>query len=443
MSFIVIHLSDIHFGQETRRGNKDLYVHQDARERLIDDVHTFAAAIAPKRISGVLVTGDIAYAGTEQEYREAGAWLDRLADAGEFSKSNVQVVPGNHDINWDEISAGAEYLLKQIEDGGEDKLNEYLAKEGDRELLYRRFHAYGAFADAYNCPLDKHGGGAGDRIVELAPGRRLRFSGLNTALTCSKRDTEGKLVLGERQRVLKRNAGEELVVLAHHPMKWLHDHHDANAYINARARVLVTGHEHNPSARVSKVLDDADLLTIEAGATTPPWSDDDYTYTYNILEFSWHEGKDALAVTIYPRCWSESRKEFIEDVTRIDPAAKSVVLACPRYREAPKVTVAQAAALAEDVLPPVIQQETSNAEDGTIDLMPVEYPEIVLRFFRDLSPADRLRLLVEIGAVPDSWNEALPQGYEKALIDRAVQAGKADLIKAKMDEIRKDEGKNG
>lgn len=440
MSLILVHLSDIHFGQE--RSNKLVEIHKDARERLLDDVGKFAAEIVPKRISGVLVTGDVAYGGKPNEYEEAGQWLDRLTQIIGCSRSDVQVVPGNHDIDWNEISAGVAYLLKEIETHGEDKLNEFLNAPNDREMLYRRFNAYERFADAYNCPLDKAGGGAGDRVVELAPGRRLRFSGLNSALACAKVDTLGKLVLGERQRVLQRNSGEELVVLSHHPMSWMVDGEDANGYIKARARVLVTGHEHKPSARVEHVLEDADLLTIEAGAATPPRSDDEFTYAYNFLEFAWEEEKDALAVTIHPRCWSEERKEFVEDKVRIDPGARSCVLASPRYKEAPRVPKEQAAALVEAIRPPVIQQESSNGENGT-DLMPAEYPDIILRFFRDLAPGQRLKLLVEVGAVPANWNDKLSHGIEKALIDRAIQSGRVADVRTKLDELTEEENGEG
>lgn len=445
MSLILVHLSDIHFGQE--RSNKLVFVHEDARERLLDDAKTFAAKIAPKRIAGVIVTGDIAYAGTTKEYLEAGKWLDRLTEAVGCGRSDVQVIPGNHDIDRGQISSAAEYLLSEIETKGEDRLNELLNTENDRELLYRRFHAYEVFADAYNCPLDRTGGGAGDRVVELAPGRRLRFSGLNSALTCSKKDVEGRLLLGERQRVLQRNSGEELVVLAHHPMRWMADEKDANEYIRARARVLVTGHEHNPSAVVETVYEGADLLTITAGATTPPSTDENFTYTYNFLEFEWDSDHDALAVNIHPRCWSEERKEFGEDNVRIAADARSCILASPRYREAPNVDLVPAAALVATTDPPVIQQESSNEDNGT-DLMPAEYPDIVLRFFRDLGAGQRLKLLVDVGAVPTDWNDTLSHGYEKVLLDRAIQTGKAGAIRAKIDELTsaeksEEEGRNG
>lgn len=153
--------------------------------------------------------------------------------------------------------------------------------------------------------------------------------------------------------------------------------------MSARARVLVTGHEHNPSARVERIFEGADLLTIEAGATVPPWSDDEYTYTFNFIEFGWNEAEDALTVNIHPRCWSNEKTEFEEDTQRLDPGSKSVVLASPRFREAPKPVAAEDFALAEASEAPIIMQQAS---EGTIGMgnIPADYSDIILRFFSRL-----------------------------------------------------------
>jgi 3',5'-cyclic AMP phosphodiesterase CpdA len=70
----ICHLSDLHFG------------HHDARvaEALAEDV----VAAAPDL---VVVSGDFTQLGTEDEFREARAFLDRL-------KLPVFAVPGNHDV---------------------------------------------------------------------------------------------------------------------------------------------------------------------------------------------------------------------------------------------------------------------------------------------------------------------------------------------------------
>src|SRR6201999_3652761 len=126
--------------------------------------------------------------------------------------------------------------------------------------LYTRFHAYRPFAEAYNCSLDCTRGLASDKIVELAPGRTLRFIGLNSALICfGKEDKEGSLLLGARQRVLPPGgAGQELVVLSHHPLNWLRDSEDARRYVKSRARFFISGHEHKPDVNVDPIEEGKD-----------------------------------------------------------------------------------------------------------------------------------------------------------------------------------------
>lgn len=116
-----IHLSDIHFGQETGGA---LVTHNDAKERLIDDVEAWVQRYGP--VDGVFVTGDIAYSGKQEEYRAAGAWLDWVAAAGGCSKTAVQVVPGNHDIDRDQISHLGKMLLDAVIQQGEVELDKFL-----------------------------------------------------------------------------------------------------------------------------------------------------------------------------------------------------------------------------------------------------------------------------------------------------------------------------
>jgi hypothetical protein len=63
LAAIFIHLSDIHFGQESDGGA--LKVNNDAKERLINDAAVEIEGLGTKA-SGVVVTGDIAFAGKEE-----------------------------------------------------------------------------------------------------------------------------------------------------------------------------------------------------------------------------------------------------------------------------------------------------------------------------------------------------------------------------------------
>jgi len=102
-------------------------------------------------------------------------------------------------------------------------------------------------------------------------------------LICSKRkDEEGKLILGAAQRVLPFESGVELVVLCHHPLSCLQDSVDARKFVRYRARVFITGHEHDPSLKIENIEEGCDLLMLASGATVPPKVENGYTYTYNL-----------------------------------------------------------------------------------------------------------------------------------------------------------------
>src|SRR5262249_21576235 len=162
--------------------------------------------------------------------------------------------------------SSAQWQLSEIQRDGEKALDKFLENERDRAVLYGRFTAYIPFAEGYNCSMDRQGGLASKKIVELAPGRLLQFVGPDSGLGCKTKDKEGELLLGSRQRVLQVGPGEELVVLCHHPLRWLQDSEDARRFVRSRARVLISGHEHQPAVRVDAIEPGCDLLTLEAGA---------------------------------------------------------------------------------------------------------------------------------------------------------------------------------
>jgi len=152
MAIVLIHLSDIHFGQE--RGGR-VFIHDDVKERLIEDVRRQVSGLPGGRAVGIIVTGDIAYAGRIEEYKQAGEWLDRLAEAAGCAITDIQVVPGNHDIDRDNISPATVLMLNEIVQGGEDKLDQFLANDRDREMLYARFTAYRPFAEGYDEQMER------------------------------------------------------------------------------------------------------------------------------------------------------------------------------------------------------------------------------------------------------------------------------------------------
>lgn len=430
MSFTYVHLSDIHFGQEH---GGEVIVNRDAKERLIEDVSREIAKLPGANAKGVIVTGDIAYGGKQYEYKDAADWLDKVARAAGCAITDIQVVPGNHDIDRSEMSISAEWMLSEIAQKGEAELDRFLANDRDRALLYARFTSYLPFAEGYNCPLDVEGGLASVRTLELAPGRSLRFIGLNSALVCKTKDAKGELLLGARQRVLPLKDGEELVVLCHHPLEWLQDSADAKRFVLSRARVLITGHEHTPRLRLEPGSDDCHIMILEAGATVPPTASGPFTYTYNLVEFSWDQGIDGLRVRVHPRAWDDNKKRFVADDVRLGGRDPVFSLGCPNYRNSsPRADYGERRAndLRKLSDPMTIEVAIERSDAGT-ETVPPGYPLTLLRFFRDLTEGQRLAVLVKLGALPDDWSETLPHSQERQIVDRLVSSGRlAELNEA-------------
>lgn len=430
MPAIFIHLSDIHFGQEKDGGR--LATNTDAKDRLIKDVQSELEAKGVKA-SGIIVTGDIAYSAQEDEYTAAGAWLDQLARCAGCDPKSIQLVPGNHDIDRGAINEALSWKLHLIRENGDALLDALLDDDKDRESLFTRFEAYRNFAEGYGCDLDTRGEYSADYFVELAPGRILRFVRLNSALICAKKDSKGSLILGARQRIIPEEDGEEVVVLMHHPLTWFLDTVEAGKYIENRARVVISGHEHYPSVEVKSVEGGSDLMMLAAGATAPDDVSGKYTYKYNILEFDWDRETDSLTVSINPRTWDDYRKRFSRDDEFLAGQDGAHILASPNFRKsAPPATDDYLKSTDVPKVNAIVNPITGSGK-AEMDIG-VRDRTLRLKFFRDLNDAQRLRILVDLAGLPDDMHK-LDHSLERAFFARILKIGLGDKLATAIENV--------
>lgn len=424
MPAVFVHVSDIHFGQEK---DDSVHIHNDVKQCVIDDAAEVVKSLVPGVAHGILATGDIAFSGKQPQYDEAAKWLDDLAKAVGCEIFQIQMVPGNHDLDRDRLSLTGKYVLDIIRQGGIGQYEQVLSDSTDRSTLYARFADYIKFCEGYDCALDTEGRYSSNLHVELSPGRSIRFVRINSSLLCTgdERDDDPELIIGARQFTVRRQQGEEVVALIHHPLNWFKDSEDATRYLKSRVRVLISGHEHNPRVSVDAVEEGADVMMLAAGATVPFKSNDEYTFTYNIIEFDWDEAQDALAVTIHPRAWDSKRTKFIADDKRLGGKNPKFVLASPNFRTG-SAAAGEATIPSDSVHEPVV--EIVPALD-TNEVRPVEHEDpdyriTLLRFFRDLTEAQRLRVLAELGAL-DTGVQAVIQKTASAFLaeDRPLEIG--------------------
>ena len=438
MPLTYVHVSDIHFGQETGSEND---IHDDVKECLIVDVADAKREAGIERMDGVIVTGDVAFSGKKEQYDRAAQWLDQLTEVIGCEKTDVIVVPGNHDVDRDKITAGAGLTLEGIIKGGNEALDRVLEEEQDREILYAKFADYRDFAEGYSCGLKTDGGIAVNREVPVAPERSLRFVGLNSALLCTGQDgDDGRLLLGGRQWIVPRTDGEEVVVLCHHPIESLQDNEEASDFIRSRARVHIFGHVHEPSLAIESPEEGADLLTMSAGATVPPRVRGEYQYTYNLLTFDWDARTNGLRIEIVPRRWNKEATRFGPDRRHFGKERVERVLRCPNFkRQAISADVRAAGAVCRsESWGATATVALSDAAGGKE--MERNSDLLRLHFFRDLSAEERVRALIEVGVLPEDWAIELTHTIEIRLLDQALGSGLHDKLETAVATLRSEEG---
>lgn len=445
MPAVFVHVSDIHFGQEK---HDRIFIHADVKQQLIADAKEVVSNIAGGAAYGILVTGDITQSGKRAEYDDAGKWLDELAASIGVEIHRVQMVPGNHDLDRSKLSFAGQQILDHIRAGGTEEYEDIMSNPTDRAALFARFEDYGRFSFGYNCPLNDEGAFTSEMEVNLAPGRAIRFIRFNSSLLChgGERDEHPELMIGARQFIIPRTPGVENIVLVHHPLSWYKDQDQVRDYIRSRARIFISGHEHDPKVSVDNVETGCDVMMLAAGATVPYKSNDTYTFTYNIIEFDWDEEIDGLSVTMHPRAWNAKHTCFEADDKRLGGKAPNFRLACPFFRKADKPDVTTTARPAEA---PFAEGNACPVEP-TIEMIPMESleggPEAIppmtegyetarLRFFRDLFEGERLRILIELDALPENFDERMSQGLERRLLDMLVRNGKLGEVEKMIDQL--------
>ncbi len=98
----ILHLSDLHLENE---GQAQLY-----RAQLETDL---IQEMKIKRLEYLVISGDIVNHATEDEYKVAFEMLDGLVKHFGLNTDRIVIVPGNHDLNWDDSEAAYQFIPKR------------------------------------------------------------------------------------------------------------------------------------------------------------------------------------------------------------------------------------------------------------------------------------------------------------------------------------------
>jgi calcineurin-like phosphoesterase family protein len=407
-----VHLSDIHFGQEK---NGVLHVYEDIRAQLLRDCkQQFEAGDTPT--DGILITGDLAYKGSHEEYQRAGDWIDELVKAVGCDVILVRTIPGNHDIDRTKIHHSCKLAHRDLRSKRPEQVDECLAElleENEESPILRKIAAYREFASRFGCDFESARKPMWRRDYPFEGGRVLVMVGMNSVQVSDGDDDLGKMVLGGTQYVLPEADNVEYFALVHHPMPWLNDRAKASRYLTMRARILIVGHEHELNIQKVQDATGAEQLQIYAGAVTPP--EQELDFRYNWIDISLVEGKEAasLRVKVIPRLWDRNSTRFVPDLVRLQ-GKTSFDLACPMFSASPNP--AQEA----QGVPGSGTEERSpmvTSHDADLDFERLQY------FFWHLNWDDRLKALVDADVLPTLPSQPMPQTLERLALDAARKNG--------------------
>ena len=140
---ILVHLSDVHFGKKPGAEAAAVEMHRfrakgplHSNRTLAEHITTECKDFISSECSGeqgrlvVVISGDIAYQATQEEYEQANVFVSSLLKTLDIPRHQFVVVPGNHDVNWKlsghQASHRFDEFLKFIRKVfGKEKLNEF------------------------------------------------------------------------------------------------------------------------------------------------------------------------------------------------------------------------------------------------------------------------------------------------------------------------------
>lgn len=314
-SIAFIHLSDIHF-RRTSGTSGD--IDSDLRAALLADIkHNGVENL--DNIKGILVGGDIAFAGQKDEYVHAKVFLKELTYQLNIDEKDIYCVPGNHDVDQSIVTQSRSLYMaqKSIEDArtldeADKLLGEYLVDKSNPNLLFVAIEEYNNFAAAYSCNIDSQSL-VWKKTFELSEDMKLKIVGMNSCIISNKDDHlhQGeirKMIVGQGQ-IESYEENTVVVALCHHPTEFWKFIESIKGKLNKRFDIQLYGHKHEQS-----IENDVESLVISAGATQPTRGDG-WMPSYNWITFECIrvDGDRYIRVKVYPRVLSKDRSRFISD----------------------------------------------------------------------------------------------------------------------------------
>lgn len=324
----ILLLSDIHF------------IHCEDDENDYRSLETaFVEAMDEVRDKGgvnqILICGDVANKGLAEEYVKADEFLHDVFErlGCDEKRTQVYIVPGNHDINRDTNKITRLAWRPTLLDPS--KADDFIKNAKHIELdtlkiIYSPFSAFHKFANAHSS-LD----GIAEAIFLNAPNFEFRsyrkeielgvldnyiikLHCLNSALLCDEDDVNDprNMKPGEHKLFIPKAAYNPdtpstivNISMMHHPHAWFINESDLRTEFDHKFKLQIYGHVHTQS--ITQDVKGKSAIRLQVGSLHPGQQGDPEVYPplYNILELD--VVKNELKVKVM--CYSWDGEQFNEN----------------------------------------------------------------------------------------------------------------------------------
>jgi len=279
----LLHLSDIHFGRSYPENHyKDSFEkHDEIINGVIDQIKQLPNSLKPEHI---VMTGDIAWFGKQQEFDDAKAWFNQLLKACNLTGKDITFIVGNHDLDRLYKPEGISVDVNDIA-----KIDE-LYKYENTSIMEPGIYLYNKFCAEigmipYSYPVDdkvKYSYSIGYKDIPTKNNKKIRMVALNTSLLMSAGIRGDRMWLGLPQinslmehGILPAGDNADFTIgLYHHAERFLHPN-ETSSYdgrpatlplLGENCNLLLCGHtETCGKPRLRKQSDGA--ICFSAGAT--------------------------------------------------------------------------------------------------------------------------------------------------------------------------------
>jgi hypothetical protein len=265
MNVLIVHLSDIHIVSDSDPIHGRVQAIAEAAGTIAYDVDACV----------MVVTGDIAYSGTDPQYTMAEILLSAIQrrlqeiinSRGSAVVVQLVVCPGNHDCDFSEPSQAREIVMESVSRNPNQARDASIAN-----ICLEVQDNFWRFADSLPPPGEiKNDSGFDDRLyreyVITTNGGTLRVRCCNTAFLSTKHEKQGTLVFPSDAVPQERTSDALSIAAFHHPYNWL----EAKGARNFRKAVekasdlVLTGHEHESASRSQSDAEGTDNTYVEGG----------------------------------------------------------------------------------------------------------------------------------------------------------------------------------